>query len=104
MSFSVEVNGDPTQVEFAIEARALPFMSISSDVRIYEKLEDIFGKLDDETEQFDEDEMGEMGDEHSAEPDGEQTETAGESAEAKEDDDDSTAELPPSQDSTSSRS
>lgn len=56
---------------------------------IYEKLEDIFGKLDDETEQFDEDEMGEMGDEHSAEPDGEQTETAGESAEAKEDDDDS---------------
>lgn len=56
---------------------------------IYEKLEDIFGKLDDETEQFDEDEMGEMGDEHSAKPDGEQTETAGESAEAKEDDDDS---------------
>ena len=50
---------------------------------IYEKLEDIFGKLDDETEQFDEDEMGEM------EPDGEHTETAGESAEAKEDDDDS---------------
>ncbi|CAE7520424.1 unnamed protein product, partial [Symbiodinium pilosum] len=38
MSFNAEVAGEPTQVEFAIEARALPFISISSDEKIYSEL------------------------------------------------------------------
>jgi len=105
MSFSLEVNGDPTQVEFAIEARALPFMSISSDVRIYDKLEDVFGKLD-EVEQF-EDDMDENKsdeDEDTAESAEQEngTETAREGAEEAKDDTDCTTELPSSQDSMSS--
>lgn len=105
MSFSLEVNGDPTQVEFAIEARALPFMSISSDVRIYDKLEDVFGKLD-EVEQFEDDMDENKSDEdedtaESAEQDN-GTETAREGAEEAKDDTDGTTELPSSQDSMSS--
>jgi len=38
MSFSADVQGEATQVEFAIEARALPFISISSDDAISDEL------------------------------------------------------------------
>ena len=46
------------QVEFAIEARAVPFMSISSDVQIYSRLEEITGTRRDFEDETDIDEGG----------------------------------------------
>lgn len=52
MSFSAEVHGEAVQVEFAIEARALPFVSISSDDQFLAELAKIIPQTDTLEEAF----------------------------------------------------